>query len=93
METKQGLANNYAINNSKDIECEDMVNAFIVGYESALRWIPVHEKLPNETGTYLVYNTCGGMMVWGFSNGWKVYGANQTITHWMPLPQHPECLK
>jgi hypothetical protein len=62
--------------------------------QNALRWIPVTERLPEESGEYLAY--CGeydGICVIYYEilktkskwmTNWK------KVTHWMPLPEPPK---
>lgn len=73
---------------------EDALNARIAELEEKQRWIPVSEKLPEETGLYLVWQDGS------FAVGYRVlyYSAGRSyldfmwsiVTHWMPLPARPE---
>ncbi|MGX8702904.1 MAG: DUF551 domain-containing protein [bacterium] len=67
-------------------------------------WIPVTERLPEETDHYLVHIECkcdGELMskwtqvawfckkfYWEHSYGTEFF--KETVTHWMPLPEPPE---
>lgn len=55
------------------------------------RWVPVEERLPEETDDYLILRLVGGnpyieLMAYVVSAGWCQGG----VTHWMPLPPLPE---
>lgn len=55
-------------------------------------WIPVTERLPEKTGSYLVY-VYGEVTEMNFWHGkWHMLGDDYTkaVTHWMPLPQPPK---
>ena len=62
------------------------------------RWIPVTERLPEESGDYLVILDWGTMCVLEFSKVHQAFNASDSIpndaeifcTHWMPLPQPPK---
>lgn len=67
---------------------EDALNKRIAELEAAQRWIPVGERLPEESGTYMVYyyydNAYGS--VW-----YSLIDAPfpDRVTHWRPLPEAP----
>lgn len=68
-------------------------------------WIPVTERLPEESGSYLVTTTTGAVTTARFYVG-KTYPpthyrpteytsptkwqSNRNVTHWMPLPEPPK---
>ena len=62
------------------------------------RWIPVTERLPEESGDYLVILDWGTMCVLEFSKVHQAFNASDSIpndseifcTHWMPRPQPPK---
>lgn len=78
--------------------------AFLRGLRSERerhRWIPVSERLPEESGDYLVAFYWGGISKIGYSKKhgeWNnddsldhdLANAMRDITHWMPLPPKPE---
>ena len=51
------------------------------------QWIPVTERLPEETGKYIVCTAKGSVYCTKFYT--KRFGtdSNTHITHWMPLPE------
>ena len=60
---------------------------------SVQEWIPVHDKLPEEEGLYLVavvndHERRYSKTAWYHGHGnWFLH---QKVTHWMPLPQPPK---
>lgn len=72
--------------------------------EEKFRWIPVTERLPEKTNDYLVHVKCecDGNFVsaweqvawfcekfyWDHRYGDDVF--EETVTHWMPLPEPPK---
>lgn len=62
------------------------------------RWIPVTERLPEESGMYIVTANDGhaqrvSFVLWQKKNRtWNLVGARSywMVTHWMPLPEPPE---
>ena len=61
-------------------------------------WIPVTERLPEESGMYIVTANDGhaqrvSFVKWQKKNRmWNLTGARSywRITHWMPMPQPPK---
>ena len=64
-------------------------------------WIPVEERLPKESGTYLAVvredriNGNDSQTIVSIRDYMKAYGMfntliDDTITHWMPLPKPPK---
>lgn len=76
---------------SKSIVMPLAERAYLAGAAEAVRWVPVLEKLPEE-GQFLVIgeNVNGKQIV--ISDYSKKYGFTSiaNVTHWMPLPPHPE---
>jgi len=66
--------------------------------EKAQRWIPVTERLPEEWTDVLVWSKCGFCVVavsLGSHGKWREAWTHMmiddnTITHWMPLPEAPK---
>ena len=64
----------------------------------AQKWIPVTERLPEEWTDVLVWSKCGFCVVavsLGSHGKWRESWTNMmiddnTITHWMPLPEAPK---
>lgn len=62
---------------------------------SALRWIPVKERLPEEKGRYLVSGGVkGNRKIWlcdfvviANVHGWINDASNPVVNAWMPLPE------
>ena len=59
-----------------------------------MTWISVDERLPEETGDYLVYRLTGTMRKTRFirtrdTTGYWGGHLACDITHWMPLPPSP----
>ena len=55
------------------------------------KWIPISERMPEESGKYLV---CGGDKTWicdfmclGITCGWCNDVRNPRVEAWMPLPE------
>ena len=70
-------------------------NGYDNGYEDGRpKWIPVTERLPEESGGYLVY--CGDYdgicilycEVLKTKSKWRTKW--KKVTHWMPLPEPPK---
>lgn len=62
---------------------------------SAEQWTPCNERLPKETGKYLVCGCWRGKPteIWiceyitlGTINGWRNNAENPVVSYWMPLP-------
>lgn len=59
------------------------------------RWIPVTERLPEESGQYLICATENGITHISMAKYWRHFYltgrmAYWKITHWMPLPEPPK---
>ena len=62
-------------------------------------WISVKDRLPEESGYYLVFENIGRSEVLPYSKKYKAFNAFDdsysesnviSVTHWMPLPQPPK---
>jgi hypothetical protein len=65
-------------------------------------WISVKDRLPEESGIYLVFSNLGNRLILDYSarhklfNSFDSYSTEQAkgfaiaVTHWMPLPEPPE---
>lgn len=65
-------------------------------------WISVDERLPEESGIYLVVSNLGNRLILDYSarhklfNSFDSYSTEQAkgfaiaVTHWMPLPEAPK---
>ena len=71
---------------------------------AALKWIPVSDRLPEKSGTYIAFIVPTTLDDQPYLNGarvepcqfikkigWNLYFS--TVTHWMPMPQGPEVMK
>ena len=55
------------------------------------RWVSVTERLPEDSGDYLVYDSCGNIFQNFYGTVVRRWSArNGMVTHWMPLPPAPE---
>lgn len=66
-----------------------------------VRWIPVAERLPEESGDYLAYTYADTILTLPYSRIYGVFNAfddcepeeaealSIICTHWMPLPEPP----
>lgn len=64
------------------------------------RWIPVKERVPEESGKYLAVTDSGVIEVFYYSAKHQAFNAFDDLqkdpdteipcTHWMPLPEPPE---
>lgn len=107
--TKEELAKDHATRLIRDgtspdrFTRSDIELAYYSGYEAAaLKWVKCSDRLPEETGTYLVFHEFGAIDTQMFSKVRKQWNAfdwdypnaeenyMQGITHWMPLPEAPK---
>jgi hypothetical protein len=66
--------------------------------ETTTKWIPVTERLPEQTSRCLVarwdYVTDKPFIdiLWSEKGVWwnRLHGGNYAVTHWMPLPEPPK---
>jgi len=74
-------------------EARNNLETYIAELESAQRWIPVSERLPEDLQPTVII-TKGGMT--GIVRYLELYGRegfgswSEDVTHWMPLPTPPE---
>lgn len=54
-----------------------------------LRWIPVSERLPEQSGMYLVTMRTGKIakLFFDVKSGWITWAEKQNVLAWMPLPK------
>lgn len=65
--------------------CDDILNYL----EQEQRWIPVSERLPKESGFYLV-STTDCITIMEFCKGWisqNIGSCNWYVKAWQPLPK------
>lgn len=85
-------------NHSPCFEVERVVNALIDNGVTVQEWISVKDKLPEESGMYIVTANDGhaqrvSFVLWQKKNRrWNLTGARSywRVTHWQPLPQPPK---
>lgn len=62
-------------------------------------WISVQDRLPEESGYYLVFTDIGRIALLSYSKKYQAFNAHDdsyseeyviTVTHWMPLPNPPK---
>lgn len=78
------------------------ITGFIAGFEKANEWIPVSDRLPDESGRYWCYvkelNDLGfSYFQWNCAyhkeeNRWSDSRADMRVTHWKPIPSPPKQL-
>ncbi len=63
-----------------------------IGYRKQSEWISVEERLPEETGKYLVATKNGVVYQTKYYSGgkWGQKDKGKNITYWMPLPEAPK---
>lgn len=75
-----------------------IANHLIENGVTVQEWIPVTERLPEESGMYIITANDGhaqrvSFVQWQKKNRiWNLTGARSywRVTHWMPMPQPPE---
>ncbi|WP_318386894.1 DUF551 domain-containing protein [Enterobacter sp.] len=79
-------------------ECLETIGVAPVNPELTTQWIPCSERLPDETGYYLVsYKSVIGLrhadvrhfLHTAYKTPYMMWNAEEKITHWMPLPAAP----
>lgn len=85
------------------VRCEDVNREYAVNWlmnngVTVQKWIPVTKQLPKEWEAVLVWSCCGFCEVavyLGTPGKWRVCWNHamldeDTVTHWMPLPEPPK---
>ena len=72
-----------------DQECEDIADYLISNGVTVQKWIPVSERLPDESGEVIGYDAIHGIRVM-FYHYSLIYTDWKRVTHWMPLPEPPK---
>lgn len=65
---------------------------FPQAHENGDKWISVEDRLPEETGKYLVSTKNGVVYQTKYYSGgkWGQKDKGKNITHWMPMPDAPK---
>ena len=79
-------------------EREELADGLIAHGVTVQEWISVKDRLPEESGMYIVTANDGhaqrvSFVQWQKKNRmWNLTGARSywRVTHWMPLPQPPK---
>lgn len=80
-------------------QAADAIEELLQKTQQLPSWIPVTERLPENTGKYLVCGQWNGkpaeiwicdLIVFGKIKGWSNNVRNPVVTHWMPLPEPPK---
>lgn len=74
-------------------EPEDLANYLIAHGVTVQEWIPVNERLPKESGYYLVHHKGGFVSErYFYEDAPEIFAQvrNDPVTHWMPLPEAPK---
>ena len=72
-------------------EANEVLKKFQTTVASMPRWIPVEERLPQETQRCIVVSKCGEMAFAIYKgNGFQYPHFFGKVTHWMPLPEPPK---
>ena len=77
---------------------EEIADKFIANGVTVQEWVDVKDRLPEESGVYIVTANDGhaqrvSFVQWQKKNRmWNLTGARSywRVTHWMPLPQPPK---
>lgn len=91
---------------AKDGDVEDLQDACDMAHDSLAdafvyieqleaqipRWIPVEERLPEDDQAALVICRDGYIttMTFGYERWWWQGTEDDSVTHWMPLPEAPK---
>lgn len=77
----------------------EIITAHLISHGVTVQeWIPVTERLPEESGMYIITANDGhaqrvSFVQWQKKNRiWNLTGARSywRVTHWMPMPQPPK---
>ena len=78
---------------------EDIADLLIARGVTVDEWVSVKDRLPEESGYYLVFADIGRSEVLSYSKKYKAFNAFDDsysesnvipVTHWMPLPNPPK---
>ena len=77
----------------------DIADYLIANGVTVQEWISVKDRLPEESGYYLVFADNGRREVLSYSKKYQAFNAFDDayseeyvipVTHWMPLPERPK---
>ena len=78
---------------------EDIASYLIKSGVTVQEWISVDDRLPEESGYYLVFEDIGRSEVLSYSKKYQAFNAYDDsysesnvipVTHWMPMPNPPK---
>ena len=78
---------------------EDIASYLIKNGVTVQEWISVDDRLPEESGYYLVFEDIGRSEVLSYSKKYQAFNAYDDsysesnvipVTHWMPMPNPPK---
>ena len=76
-----------------NLQCSENVCPVWQELPDAMEWVSVKERLPSESGEYLIWTGNFYDIIVFNINSQMWYGHGDYITHWTPLPKPPEVEK
>ena len=80
-------------------EREELADGLIANGVTVQEWISVKDRLPEESGYYLVFTDIGRIALLAYSKKYQAFNAHDDsyleeyvipVTHWMPMPAPPK---
>ena len=78
---------------------ENLASYLIANGVTVQEWISVKDRLPEESGYYLVFTDIGRIALLAYSKKYQAFNAHDDsyleeyvipVTHWMPMPEQPK---